>query len=269
MTAPFFVVNMGQPLSERRARAKPAPGPWRQEAQLDPLEKGRYRARLAQSDADIQAALALRSTVFRAGVPDRDRFDARCQHMLIETREDGLVGCFRLLALQSGAAIGHSYAAGFYDLGRLATYPAPMVELGRFCLRAPVPDADILRLAWGALARFVLANRAGMLFGCASFAGCDARLYAGVFASLRARHLAPRRWAPGMKAAETVDFGAAGPAGDNAPMPPLLRSYLAMGGRVGDHAVVDRDLGTLHVFTGLEIGAMPPARRRMLEALAR
>jgi len=52
-------------------------------------------------------------------------------------------------------------------------------------------------------------------------------------------------------------------------MPPLLRTYLLMGGWVSDHAVVDRQLGTLHVFTGLEIAAIPPARRRLLAALAR
>jgi putative hemolysin len=52
-------------------------------------------------------------------------------------------------------------------------------------------------------------------------------------------------------------------------MPPLLRSYLAMGGWVSDHAVVDRDLGTLHVFTGLEIGAIPAARARQLRAVLR
>jgi L-ornithine Nalpha-acyltransferase len=52
-------------------------------------------------------------------------------------------------------------------------------------------------------------------------------------------------------------------------MPPLLRSYLAMGGWVSDHAVVDRDLNTLHVFTGLEIRAIPEARaRRLLRAVA-
>ena len=49
-------------------------------------------------------------------------------------------------------------------------------------------------------------------------------------------------------------------------MPPLLRSYLAMGGWVSDHAVIDRDLGTLHVFTGLEISAVPAARARFLRA---
>ena len=53
-----------------------------------------------------------------------------------------------------------------------------------------------------------------------------------------------------------------------AKMPPLLRTYLLMGGWVSDHAVIDRDLGTLHVFTGLEIGAVPPARARLLRGLA-
>ena len=40
-----------------------------------------------------------------------------------------------------------------------------------------------------------------------------------------------------------------------------------MGGWVSDHAVVDRQMGTLHVFTGLEIGAIPESRKRLLRAL--
>jgi putative hemolysin len=51
-------------------------------------------------------------------------------------------------------------------------------------------------------------------------------------------------------------------------MPPLLRSYLAMGGWVSDHAVLDKALNTLHVFTGLEVSTIPPARARRLRALA-
>ena len=49
-------------------------------------------------------------------------------------------------------------------------------------------------------------------------------------------------------------------------MPGLLRSYLAMGGWVSDHAVIDRDLGTLHVLTVVDIAAIPPARARLLRA---
>lgn len=51
-----------------------------------------------------------------------------------------------------------------------------------------------------------------------------------------------------------------------AELPPLLRTYLMMGGWVSDHAVVDRHLNTLHVFTGLEIRAIPPARARLFAA---
>ena len=51
-------------------------------------------------------------------------------------------------------------------------------------------------------------------------------------------------------------------------MPPLLRTYLAMGGWVGRHAVLDRGLGTIHVLTAVETARIPPARARALRALA-
>ncbi|MEO1611738.1 MAG: ornithine-acyl-ACP acyltransferase, partial [Pseudomonadota bacterium] len=53
----------------------------------------------------------------------------------------------------------------------------------------------------------------------------------------------------------------------NGRMPPLLRTYLMMGGWVSDHAVVDNDLNTLHVFTGLEIKRVPKARARLLRGV--
>ena len=36
-------------------------------------------------------------------------------------------------------------------------------------------------------------------------------------------------------------------------LPPLLKFYLRLGGKVSDHAVIDRDLDTLHVFTYLDL----------------
>jgi len=51
-------------------------------------------------------------------------------------------------------------------------------------------------------------------------------------------------------------------------MPPLLRSYLMMGGWVSDHAVVDVQMNTLHVFTGIEIRSIPATRKRLLRALS-
>ena len=148
-----------------------------------------------------------------------------------------------------------------------------MVEMGRFCIAPGVSDPDILRVAWGAMARFVDEEGVEMLFGCSSFHGTDAQSYADAFAMLRARHLAPKRWLPKVKAPDVFRFARRLRRTPDArramlTMPPLLRSYLAMGGWVSDHAVVDRDLNTLHVFTGLEIRAIPPGRARLLRAVA-
>jgi L-ornithine Nalpha-acyltransferase len=98
--------------------------------------------------------------------------------------------------------------------------------------------------------------------------------YRDAFAMLKERHLAPGRWRPRVKAPDVFRFARRLRRKPDArramlTMPPLLRSYLAMGGWVSDHAVVDRDLNTLHVFTGLEIRAIPEARARRLRGCRR
>jgi putative hemolysin len=247
------------------------------------LIRGRYIAREAEGAADIEAAQRLRHLAFvtargiapRPGALDRDAFDERCTHVLLEEARGGrLVACFRLLHLPDAAGIGESYSAQRYDLSRLAGFEGPMAEVGRFCLHPQLGDAEVLRVAWAALTRHVDARGVRLLFGCSSFEGVEADLYTDTFALLAARHLAPRRWGPRAKAPAVFRYArklrrwTPNLAAAMRMMPPLLRSYLAMGGWVSDHAVVDRDLGTLHVFTGLEIGAIPPARARLLRAVA-
>lgn len=246
-------------------------------------QKGRYVARFAQSAADLLAAQRLRHLCFveRAGVTPRaggieaDRFDALCRHVLIEEQATGrLVACFRILTFRDGAGIGQSYAAQYYDLAALAGFAGPMVELGRFCIDADVEGADVLRVAWAALTRHVDAHHVELLFGCSSFPGMDSNLYRDAFALLAADHLAPGHLRPAVKSSQVIRFatlpGRACLDRKSAlrGLPPLLRSYLAMGGWVSDHAVMDRDLNTLHVFTALEIRAIPPARARALRAIA-
>ncbi len=238
------------------------------------LSKGRFAARIATTDHDVETAQRLRALVFRGrdGL-DREAFDADCVHVLVEDLQDGaLVCCFRMLHLSSGAGIARSYAAQVYNLSALEAFAGPMVEMGRFCIHPDRYDADILRVAWGAMTAYVDAEGVEMLFGCASFPGTTAEPYLDALALLRARHLAPAQWAPRVKAPEVYPFAQRLTARPDlkiatATMPPLLRTYLMMGGWVSDHAVIDRDLGTLHVFTGLEIRAVPPARARLLRSM--
>ena len=237
--------------------------------------KPRYAARFAEGQSDIEAAQHLRHRAFLgAEGRDADHFDAICRHVLIEEVRTGrLVCCFRFLPLADGAEISRSYSAQYYELSALEGFHGKMVEMGRFCIDPEIRDPDILRVAWGAMTRFVDEEGVEMLFGCSSFAGTDAQSYADAFAMLKERHLAPKRWLPKVKAPDVFRFARRLRRRPDAKqamltMPPLLRTYLVMGGWVSDHAVVDRDMNTLHVFTGLEISAIPPARARALRALA-
>lgn len=250
------------------------------------IATGRYVVRFAEGRADLRSAQHLRQLTFRpastdggtdggTALLDADRYDDLCRHLLVEDRATGaVVCCFRLMHLASGAEIGASYAAQFYDLSALQGFAAPMAEVGRFCIDPARTDPDILRLAWAALTRLVDAGGIGMLFGCSSFCGTDPARHAGALALLAHRHLAPMHRRPRVKAPQVWRYAEAlaarrpDAAAALLVMPPLLRSYLAMGGWVSDHAVIDHDLNTLHVFTGLEISTIPPARARLLRAMA-
>lgn len=238
------------------------------------VKKGLYSVRQTRSAEDMETAQALRARCF--GLPsvrDSDSFDGRCLHFLMHRISDGaLVCCFRLLPVTAGD-VANSYSAQYYELSGLEAYAGKMVELGRFCVDPAVKDPDVLRVAWGAIAAYVDAQDVQLLFGCSSFSGTDARDYLDAFAILKARHLAPKCWRPRIKAPDVFRYAARLRRKPDARkamqhMPPLLRTYLTMGGWVSDHAVVDRQMNTLHVFTAVEVAAIPKGRKRLLRALA-
>ena len=230
----------------------------------------RYRARLARTEEDLRNARALRHLCFY-GSPgiDSDRHDDGCRHVLIEDAKRKLAATYRIRSLR-GPDIEGSYAAERYDLSRLSGQPGILIELGRFCVRPGPTDPDLLRVAWGFLAGTVLDEGASMLFGCTSFGGTDPAPYSDAFAFLAERHLAPPNLRPGRKALEVATFPTRRPDIRAAlrQMPPLLRAYVGMGGWTSDHTVIDRELGTLHVFTALEVARIPTARIASLRALA-
>lgn len=176
------------------------------------------------------------------------------------------------MPFKTGYEIEKSYSAQFYELSPLHAYGGKLVEMGRFCVHPDLKDPDALRVAWGAMTKYVDEQGVDLLFGCVSFKGTDATVYYDTFAMLRDKHLAPKRWLPSVKAPNVFRFTSRLRRKPNKRkamlrMPPLLKTYLKMGGWVSDHAVVDDHMNTLHVFTGVEIGLIPPNRTRLLRAL--
>jgi len=230
-----------------------------------------YRLRLAETEKDVRHAQVFRAGQFDCGTPDIDSFDAHCRHVLIETPDTGdIQACFRFMHFATSARIDESYSAQFYDLSRLQGFGRPLLEIGRFCVHENLRDFAVHRMAWAFLTRYVDAHGIALMFGCSSFVNTDGVEYTPAFALLKQRHLAPDRWMPGIKSPEVFNFadrfGHVKPdmKAANRIMPPLLRTYLGMGGWVSDHAVVDRAMNTLHVFTGVEVDSIPAPRARLL-----
>ena len=231
------------------------------------LHIGDHHALLDAEDAR-DPAFALRAQVFRRGVcPDVDRFDAACLHGAVrDTRTGRVLVAFRLRAITDARDLASTYTAQHYDLGPLASHAGPWIELGRFCRDEDACDLAALRLAWALITRSVDAWQARLLFGCSTFPGIDPAAHAAAFACLRRNHLGPAPLRPLRISTDTCALPEIAPGEPQIPM--LLRSYLTMGAWVGDHAVRDIDLGTLHVFTALRIADIPEVRKRSLRALA-
>lgn len=216
--------------------------------------------------------MAFRSTAFpRVSGREEDAQDALSAHVVVEG-EGGMLAYFRVMLFGWGAGLAQGYAARFYDVGPLSGYARPIAEMGRFCVRPGGVHPDVLRLAWGAMTKVVDEGQAGLLVGCTSFRGADWTRHRAGLALLAAEFVGPAEHLPVRKAEEVVALAEAGPVGDRraalAGLPPLLRTYLGMGGWVSDHAVVDRELDTLHVFTCVEVERIPAARAASLRAVA-
>ena len=244
---------------------------------LEIIRVGRYRARYASSQIDVLAAQSLRYQCFNLSNKDEldvDDFDALCQHVLIENLEtEKLICCYRILKFDSGKNISSSYSSQFYDLKVIENFTEPMIEVGRFCIDPEENDPSVVLTAWAALAQIVDHNQTELLFGCSSFEGIEKEKYFDSFALLRDRYMAPDHWRPKIKAAQVFCYSKdliykVDKKKALLNMPPLLKTYLSMGAWVSDHAVVDLNMETLHLFTGMEISKIPKSRKKFLLNLA-
>ncbi|MEO0342269.1 MAG: GNAT family N-acyltransferase [Pseudomonadota bacterium] len=236
---------------------------------MQTVQRGKFVILTGKGDIALKEALALRNQVFRLGGNDQDRFDAQSYHCVVKDRETAQVlAAFRMILYPSGAKAEGGYASSFYDLGNFRHITAPVLEVGRFCTAPGLRDPDVVRASWTAVTDLVQAQRVDLMFGCSSFFEEDIENLYDAFSFLAANYLAPNIIAPKERAPHRVKL-----SGHPhyrlrkdalAQIPPLLKTYLKMGGWVSDHAVIDHDLGTIHVLTGVEVSKIPESRAASL-----
>lgn len=233
------------------------------------IRAGSLEVRLARSEAEIEAAQALRYRVFydemhatptpemAAARRDFDRFDAYFDHLLVVDHErgdgpEGIVGTYRLLRRSVAERNSGFYSVSEYDISPLLAQPGEILELGRSCVDAAYRTGATMQLLWRGNAAYVLHFNITLMFGCASLHGSDPKAFALPLSYLYHYHLAPpehrMRALPehyvsmGLIPKEAIDVKVA-----MREVPPLIKGYLRLGGFVGDGAVIDRQWNSVDV----------------------
>ncbi|MCF7700701.1 GNAT family N-acetyltransferase [Loktanella sp. M215] len=238
-----------------------------------------FRTRLASTAADLRAAQHLRYRVFvdelgasgtcvdHRTATEADAFDAHSDHLMLEDLSrphDPVVGVYRVMTAAQAVAAGGFSAAAEFDLTPLLTSGRPLLELGRSCLLPDYRGGPGMMHLFAGLARHVAPMPGVLLFGLASFHGTDAAALTAPLAYLGHTHLAPphlrtRPIGPGalpLPRAEAPDRKAALRA-----VPPLIKTYLRLGGVVGDGACIDAGFNTTDVCMILDTAAMTEGQR--------
>jgi putative hemolysin len=233
------------------------------------LRAGNLGVRIAATEAELDAALALRYRVFyeeRGARPDattaatrrdRDEYDSVADHLLVVDHDrgagpEGVVGTYRLIRRPAAARIGRFYSAAEYDIARIEAYPGNILELGRSCVDAAYRTRAALQLLWRGIAAYVFMHRIDLMFGCASLPGTDLDALAAQLTYLHANHLAPEALRPRALPERYVEMRRLDPAAIDAraalgALPPLVKGYLRLGGFVGEGAVLDHQFNTTDV----------------------
>ncbi|HUK10878.1 MAG TPA: GNAT family N-acyltransferase [Stellaceae bacterium] len=260
----------GEPTSEERLLTRTPPAVASREASgLGELRSGTLGVRLAQTEAEIDAALALRYRVFyeeMGAVPspdvartgrDTDPFDSVADHLLVIDHARGrgpqsVIGTYRLIRRPAAEQAGRFYSAAEYDIANIVAYPGEILELGRSCVDQTARNRPTMQLLWRGIAAYVFHYDIALMFGCASLPGTDLDANAVPLTYLHYHHLAPPGLRPRALPHRHIDMrrlppDAFDPTAALAEMPPLIKGYLRLGGFVGDGAVIDHQFNTIDV----------------------
>lgn len=248
--------------------------------------KETYEVRLARDPRDVEGAQRLRYRVFVEELGgdgtlvdhdrrlERDRFDPFFEHLvLVDPRRDPdtlehVAGVYRLMTEDAAAQAGRFYSEDEYDLAPLRASGRPLLELGRSCVAPELRGSSALLLLWQGLGQFVQDRGIELLFGVASFHGTDPEALAHPLAFLHHNHLAPADLRPRARedafaamdvlTAEEVDRAQALRA-----LPSLLKSYLRLGGVVGEGAFIDHAFNTTDVMLIMDTATLSQRQRAL------
>jgi putative hemolysin len=242
-----------------------------------------YTLKLAENEAELVAAQRLRYRVFvqelgakpdpgtmTAGL-ERDHFDPYFDHLvLLDNRiadpMEAVVGVYRLLRSEIAQKQVGFYGASEFDLSKITRSNRSAVELGRSCVAPAHRGGVALHMLWNGVADYVLDHGIEILFGTASFMGGQPQSLSHALSYLHHSHLAPRDLRVRVHPEQGLAMDILPPDQVDRlqavrQIPPLIKSYLRLGGFVGEGAFVDRDFNAIDVCLLLDTKRMAAKHR--------
>jgi putative hemolysin len=239
---------------------------------------GDLRLRLAETEAEVEAAQSLRYRIFyesmaarptpemAAARRDFDSFDEYCDHLLVfDTRRgdgpEAVIGTYRVMRRPAAAERGQFYSADEFDISNLLAYPGEILELGRSCIDAAYRTGTTMQLLWRGIAEYGLVHRIELMFGCASLPGIDPDRLAVPLTYLYHHHLAPpalRPWAIPERyvAMNRMPPESIVPRRALQTLPPLIKGYLRLGAYVAGEPAWDPDFNCADLFILMPVSRM-------------
>lgn len=242
-----------------------------------------FELRLASSTEDIRAGQRLRYEVFveeLGGSSDLvdhvariecDTYDPDFDHLLlIDHASPGspAVGVYRLMRSDMLGATGRFYSEAEYDLSVLKGSGKRLLELGRSCVHRDYRGGAALMHLWQGLLAYVDRHQIDVMFGTASFHGTDIRTFDAPLSHLFHTYLAPetlrvRAMPEHYQPMDIVSESQIDRIAAMRAVPALLKSYLRLGGFVGDGAFIDYQFNTTDVCIVVDIAKVPPRLRAL------
>ncbi|MBT4285646.1 MAG: GNAT family N-acetyltransferase [Rhodobacteraceae bacterium] len=233
-----------------------------------------FEIKIASTEQDILSSQRLRYKVFveelggngelvdHKNKLERDKFDPYFDHLILTDKANpsiGVVGVYRVLRDQKMQDIGRFYSEGEYDLTMLHKSGLRLLELGRSCIHPRYRGGTAMYHLWQGLSKYITEYKIDILFGVASFHGTNLLEAAQPLSYLYHNYTVRDELCPRSLVHENMNILNSDQIDRKIAVkniPPLIKSYLRLGGLIGDGAFIDKDFNTIDVCLVMELSTM-------------
>ena len=233
------------------------------------IESENFIIKLVQTKSELKRAQALRYSVFykekkaKATLPkklirlDYDKIDKFADHLIVidKSKKNKIVGTYRLIRGDVAEIFGGFYSSSEFNLENIVSNyeNKHILELGRSCVHQNYRNGSIMNLLWKAIAEYVKLFDIKVLIGCASFSGTDPIMYSEELSYLRENfslpaNLSVESYDSNIYPAYKLNNNNSNQLRTFAKLPPLIKGYLRLGGKVSDNFFVDQRFNTIDLF---------------------